>query len=131
MIKHCHSYYRPPTELREGNVFSRVCLSSCLFTVLGPMCPLPMMHWTSPIAGHGTSLYREPLTLWTWDITVLDLPARHGTLLYKDLSPISADIWRMGSGSDRYASYSNAFLLPSAVIFLRRGKHQCPSLWIS
>ena len=32
------------TKLREGNVFSRVCL---LIEERGPMSPLPMMHWTS------------------------------------------------------------------------------------
>ena len=37
--------YRPPMKLREGNVFSRVCLSAILFTVGGG---LHMMHWISP-----------------------------------------------------------------------------------
>ena len=34
-------YYRPPTKLREGNVFSRVCLSGG-----DPILPLPTIHWT-------------------------------------------------------------------------------------
>ena len=37
------SYYRPPAELREGKLYSRVCLSTGGVT----MFPLPMMHWTS------------------------------------------------------------------------------------
>ena len=45
--------YRPPTKLREGNVFSRVCLS---VHGGGFMWPLPMIHWTS--------LYWDP-SLWT------------------------------------------------------------------
>ena len=66
-------YYRPPTKLLEGNFFSRVCLSTCLFTRGDPMWPLacagtpsPDMvpHCTgtphSPQSEHGTSLYRDP-----------------------------------------------------------------------
>ena len=47
-------FYHSPEKLREGNVFSRVCLSVCLSTWGGggPMRLLPMMHWTS--------LYRAP-----------------------------------------------------------------------
>ena len=55
--KSVNFYYRPPTKLRKGNVFSRVCLAFCLSTGRGvtmwPL-PLPMMHWTS--------LYRAPLS---------------------------------------------------------------------
>ena len=38
------SSYRPPTKLREGNVFFRVCLSVHRGV---PRWPVPMMHWTS------------------------------------------------------------------------------------
>ena len=42
----CSHFYRPPRKLREGNVFTGVCLS---FNSRGsPMWPLPMTHWTSP-----------------------------------------------------------------------------------
>ena len=41
-------FYCPPTILREGNVFSRVCLSVILST-------LPMMHWTSPYSPSASS----------------------------------------------------------------------------
>ena len=41
-----------PTKLREGNVFSRICVSMGWEV---PMRPLPMMHWTS--------LYRDPLDI--------------------------------------------------------------------
>ena len=39
LTSHCYtlvSYYHPPTKLREGNVFSRVCLSFCSQGVGGP-----------------------------------------------------------------------------------------------
>ena len=36
--------YRPPTKLREGDIFSGM----CPFTGSCPMLPLPMMHWTHP-----------------------------------------------------------------------------------
>ena len=65
--------YHPPTKLREGNVFTEVCLS--FWSGGRPMWPLPMMHWTSlyrapwprahiphtPHPRHETSLYRDPV----------------------------------------------------------------------
>ena len=66
-------HYRLPIKLWEDNVVSCVCLSVIVSTVR-PMWPLPMMHWTSPCrdpqpyphptqpSGHGTSLYRNPLS---------------------------------------------------------------------
>ena len=62
--------YFPPTNLREGNVFSHVCPSFC--SQEGSLWPLPMMHWTSlyrspgPSLGpkalpHETSLERNPI----------------------------------------------------------------------
>ena len=38
--------YRLPIKLREGNVFSRFCLS-----IQGSVWPLPMIHWTSLLQG--------------------------------------------------------------------------------
>ena len=61
---------RPPTELWEGNVYSRVCLS-----MGATMFPLPMMHWTS------LSIYSKHLILgmdprwrfcsWHWQRSLL------------------------------------------------------------
>ena len=87
-------YYRPPTKLREGNVFSSVCLSR-----RGVPCDhYPLKHWTS--------LYRTPLS------PALPLPPDmepHWKLLhtsdiwwplmvtcsnlYTSGTPTSADIW--------------------------------------
>ena len=56
----CWDNYHPPMKLREGNVFSRVCLF-----MGGLRWPSPMMHWTSlynppPIHGPGSNLYKVP-----------------------------------------------------------------------
>ena len=56
-------YYRPPTKLREGNVFTRVCVCLSNMGRGGPMWPIFIMHWTSmysPPSRHGTSLDRDP-----------------------------------------------------------------------
>ena len=44
------TFYHLPTKLREGNVFTCVCLS---VHREAPLWPLPMIHWTS--------LYKDPL----------------------------------------------------------------------
>ena len=42
-------FYRLPTKLQKGNVFSRVCHSVRMGVWEGcPMWLLPMIHWTSP-----------------------------------------------------------------------------------
>ena len=41
------NFYRAPTKFREGNVFSLVCLSVCLFMLKGDST-WPMILWTSP-----------------------------------------------------------------------------------
>ena len=54
--------YRKPTKLREGNVFSRMCVS---VHRRGPMSPLSMIHWASQ--------YRDsppPHTHKTWDLAI-------------------------------------------------------------
>ena len=56
--------HHPPKKLGEGNVFSRVCLSVCLFArerhaTIELHCSGP--HWPVP-PGHGTSLYRDMRT---------------------------------------------------------------------
>ena len=54
-------YYYPPMKLGEGNVFSRVCLSFCLFTVTGHM------GTHSPTQPHGdlhTGAFPPPGTVW-------------------------------------------------------------------
>ena len=48
-------FYCPPTELREGNVFSRVCLSVCL-----------SVHWGLCSGSH----LRRPRTHSNFDLTV-------------------------------------------------------------
>ena len=66
--------YRKPTKLREGNVFSRMCVS---VHRRGPMSPLSMIHWASQYRDspppqhthtrHGTSLYSiPPPTRYIW-----------------------------------------------------------------
>ena len=50
LINHRSILYRV-TKLREGNFFSRVCLSVCSSGRGGPMWPLRMMHWTSLCRG--------------------------------------------------------------------------------
>ena len=58
-------YYRPPTKLWEGNVFSRVC-PTVIHSVHRNEDQLPMMHWTSPHRNH----LALPSLLPTWDLTV-------------------------------------------------------------
>ena len=82
-VQHLSYYYRPSTKLREGNVFSHICLSKegrgshvtnnydALWTSLY-RCPTPhpsllwpRPHWTGtswpqPSPGDGTSLDRDP-----------------------------------------------------------------------
>ena len=43
--------YRPPTKLREGNVFT-LCAYVCARGSDRPVHPLPMMHWTSLYLPH-------------------------------------------------------------------------------
>ena len=107
----CLYNYRPPTKLREGNVFSRICLSRGvdIGTALhppppdmgppGPGSPASDIWW--PSLEICSNLFIEP----------------HCTGL---LSPTSTDIWwplkyiRLASG--RYASLWNAFLLFNCVL---------------
>ena len=103
--KYLH-FYCPPTKFREGNVFSRVVLSVCVFTGEGgshvtithdaldltlqipPNLPCPPYPFP-----HGTSLYREPPPPDMGpNCTAPQLPfSRHGTSLYSPPST-SADI---------------------------------------
>ena len=114
------NYYHPPTELREGNVFSRVCPLFCLSTGEGvPMWPLPMtLH---------TSLYRllallpwtsdlgPPSPPQTWD-PCPQLVTNTGDLfkLVHFEDPRSSIWWwplkHIWFVSGRYTSYWNAFL---------------------
>ena len=79
-------YYRPPTKLRECNVFSRVCLSISLSTggggshVTTTHDSLTLTVQGSP--SHGTSKYRGPFGA-APDMGLPTSP-RHGTLMYKD-----------------------------------------------
>ena len=85
-------YYRPPTKLLEGNFFSRVCLSTCLFTRGDPMWPLACAGTPSPdMVPHCTGTPHSP-------------KSEHGTSLYRD-SPKSADIWRMWSGNGLWTPF--------------------------
>ena len=66
------TFYRPPTKLWKGNVFSRVCMSVC-----PRECGDPMWHYSwyiephllpapalpAPTRGHGTSLYTIHYTI--------------------------------------------------------------------
>ena len=60
-------HYRPPTKLRKGNVFSRICLSFCPWGVscdhylwcIGSHCTGTS---PDPPLRHGTSLSRDPLS---------------------------------------------------------------------
>ena len=86
-------FYRPPTKLREGNVFSRVCLSVILSRGWGaPIWPLPMMHWTSlcrvsPYLNlqPAPSLYRDPRHrhVQTWISLYRDIPSPPYTHIFK------------------------------------------------
>ena len=114
--------------LREGNVFTRVCLF-----IGGTMWPLPMMHWTS--------LYSPPLgsvpSYWTWDLIVQGSPGPgpvafggHHWRPVQTYSPQDPPhpLWhwhlvmaveaRMVIASGRYASNWNACLLLIAIIKL-------------
>ena len=61
-------FYRPPPKLREGNVFSRVCLSVCHSLHRGSHVTITLdaldltIQWP-----HGTSLYRKPLLVTSGD----------------------------------------------------------------
>ena len=50
-----HFYFPPTTKLREGNVFSHVSLSVCLFMGVGP-------HHTGPQPPLSTGLWSSPCT---------------------------------------------------------------------
>ena len=92
-------------KLREGNVFSRVYLSVCLFTVI-------ITHGRLDPSRHGTSLYRDPCgsaALWIWSVTEQG-PSN------------SADFRievRMVSATVRYTSYWNAFLFTIPLVRLK------------
>ena len=66
------TFTSPPTKLREGTVFSRVCLSMILST--GRKGPLPTIHWTSVYITPSPDPISPPPTP-TWDLTL------HGPLL--------------------------------------------------
>ena len=114
--------YRLPRKLPEGNVFSRVCSS----------VHIPSDHYPWWIGSHQTGPPPQQSSQFPhekWYLTVqgpLALPLRHGTLLYKALAPVQADMSnlfimkhvRLASG--HFAPYWIAFLLPSATK-LRQG----------
>ena len=73
----CYYLYRPPTNLREGNVFSRVCsfrgkrhvISADLFQ----MCSLGDCHYPDPLihmGSHGRGLW-SCSNLFTWGRGIL------------------------------------------------------------
>ena len=73
------------TKLREGNVFSYVCLLEGVPYGYYPWCIRP--HWTgSPaLSRHGTSLYRDPSKYGTsLQGSSSPSPPGHGALLYTD-----------------------------------------------
>ena len=105
----CFHVYHPPTKLREGNVFSRVCLSFCPQGV-GPMWPLPMMQWTSLYSPNCSSP-----TLCTWDLTGQGPSHTVQTCSLQD-PPQPHLCWHLVAieahtvgASGRYAFYWNAF----------------------
>ena len=109
-------YYRFPSKLQEGNVFSHVCLSVCQF--MGGARD----HYLSCIEPHftgtpssGPSLlpdtglhctFTPPLTK-----SPLDMEPHCTRTPLPNQCPTGVNIWRMRSGSGRYASHWNAFLL--------------------
>ena len=119
-------FYRPTTKLREGNVFTGVCLSVHSGV---PHVILPKVHWTSlyrtPPSGHGTWGPPDPARTPVRDIwwpsleTCSNLFIGPHTSLYST-PPHSTDIWcppkHVQLASKGYASYWNAFLF--AVISL-------------
>ena len=89
-------FYRLPTELRDGNVFSRVflpfCLSICLSTGVA-MWPLSMMPWTSLYKAPQSKLPHPPPDIRRgnqWSQADPPPPIRPGTLL---ALPPATDIW--------------------------------------
>ena len=58
--------YRPPTMLRKGNVFSRMCLV-CSW---GRGSHVTITHDALELTVQGPSSSPGPLTAWTWDLTV-------------------------------------------------------------
>ena len=123
--------YRQPTKLREGSVFTRVCVCVCVCPEgwvpcdhylgnIGPHCTGPTPppdigpHCTgtpTPPCGHGTSLYRNPHTLlvtsggnqWRSVQTV------HFRTPPVDIYLVAIEVCLVGA-SGQYASYWNAFL---------------------
>ena len=71
--KSSHIFDRPPTKLREGNVFSFVCLSTKgwgghdaldLVLTTQPLPPYTQLSLTPLHYGHGNSLYSTPYWYW-------------------------------------------------------------------
>ena len=112
-------HYRPPTKLRESNVFMRVCLSRGTHVT--------MIHWASLYRGLP---HPQPKSLQTWDLRP---PRLHPGSPASDIwwppletcsnlftsGPIPTVHWADislgrhppdGHCSGRYASYRNAFL---------------------
>ena len=89
-LQHTHlvrHHYRPPTKLREYNVFSRVCLSVRWggSPVTDPWCI--GLH-CSGLPRHGTLVYMPPIPSppRTWDLTVQEPPAND--IWWPSLGPV-------------------------------------------
>ena len=118
------AYYHPPTKLREGNVFSHVCLSTgveeegwSLPWCILPHCtesPHPNQTWdTSPLPRHGIWEQLYPLLVTSgshhWkpvQICSLDLTVQFPAHWYWQL--VATEACRLASAW--YTSYWNAFL---------------------
>ena len=108
-------HYYPPTKLREGNAFIRVCLSAGV-----PMWPLSLMHWTSlcrsypfpPDMGSQDPLVFPLVTSgghhWR-PVQTCSLPERSLVLTSSgEIHRVCASMW--------YASYCNPFLFLCSLL---------------
>ena len=107
-------YYR----LRQGNVFSHVCLSVCQFTGGGGHVTITYHALNLTLQGLPALV---PASFRTRDFTVhvphpltkspLDMEPHCTRTPLPNRCPTGVNIWWMRSGSGRYASPWNAFLL--------------------
>ena len=114
MLCNSRNNYRPPTKLRESNVFSRV----CLFTM----------------GSYGTITYNaldltvqgSPPQMWEHGTLLYSLPPTHRISLHRELTPELTVVAIVRNG--QYTSYWNIFLFVMHLyhVFITPGKKFSP-----
>ena len=101
-------FYHPPTKLWEGNIFSNVCLSVCLFTSAEGLLTITNNALDS--------LYRDPPNLVPPRASDIWWPSMETcSILFTSgppqlvLTPVAIEAHTVGA-SGQYASYWNTFL---------------------